>query len=277
MPTVGKNNTLFFNSFALRIIALASVLSDHIALMFLSSSSVLYFIMRTFGRLAFVFFAFFVSEGILYSKNKDKYLLRFSLLYVILQVFIVVANLVDKSFVFRNIFFTLGAMASLLVYLEKKEWKKVYYLIPAVLLLVINVLADIVVIPSLEIFAGDYGLYGMGLILAFYGARKLGTYLLLRYPTESEGEEESNKHRQQIIYNSAASLALVSVSMISFLLSTFGITSFGGGFQSFSLIAIPFIMLYSGKLGHNSKGWRAFYYSFFPLHIILIFVISLII
>ena len=261
----------------LRVIALVAVLSDHIAFVFIPADSVFYFIMRMFGRLAFVFFAFFVSEGILFSKNKDKYLMRFSILYLILQIFIVVANLLDKTFVFRNVFFTLGAMASLLVYLEKKEWRKVYYLIPAALLLVINILADIVVIPAIEIFAGDYGIYGMVLILAFYGARKLGTLLLARYPIEEEGEEEINVRKRQLIYNSTASLALFVVSMLSFILSTYGVTSFGSGFQSFALLSIPFIMLYSGKLGHNSKGWRAFYYSFFPLHIILIFVISLII
>ncbi len=275
---MGKKNTLIFNSFTLRIIALTAVLSDHIALMFVASDSVLYLIMRIFGRLAFIFFAFFVSEGILFSKNKDKYLMRFALLYLILQVFIVVANLVDPTFVFRNVFFTLGAMASLLVYLEKKEWKKVYYLIPAITLLVINILADIVVIPAFEIFAGDYGLYGMALILAFYGARKLGTYLLERYPLDVvDGDEESKRQKEQIIYNSATTLGLFIVSMLSFLLSTYGVTSFGSGFQSFALLSIPFLLLYSGKIGHNSKGWRAFYYSFFLLHIILIFVVSLII
>ncbi len=276
-----KYKHLVLSSFVLKLIAMAAVLSDHIAYGFLDSSSLTYSLMRILGRLAFVLFGFFVSEGVSYSRNKDAYLLRLFALYVVLQIMITGAYLYDKSLSFSNIFATLFATAALLVYFEKREWKKVYYLLPIVALIVINALFVSQNVGYLEIWTGDYLFYGIALILSFYLARKFALYLIAKYPQyDSEGnplsEEEQSAHRQ-VILNATTSVSLLIITFIWYILSVFRMADLDINLQSYALITIPLLLLYNGKLGHNSKGFRIVYYLFFPVHVLILAIITLLI
>lgn len=276
------NRNLILNSFVLKIIAMVAVLSDHIAYAFLSSSSPTYLYMRIFGRIAFILFAFFISEGVTYNKNKDKYLLRLAILYVVMQIFIVGTNLYDPSFIFNNIFATLLASASALVYFEKREWKKVYYLIPIIVISAINYLSGYQGISELEIWAGDYGMYGIAIIFGFYIARQVATILLYKFPPTSDDEDEELSpeevaSKSQVIYNSAASVSLLFITFIWYILNVFSLGSMDFGIQSFGLITLPLLLLYSGKQGYNGKPFRIVYYLFFPVHLIIIALITLLI
>lgn len=267
-----KHKKLFLSSFSLRIIGLLTVLIDHIALLLVPQTTLLYTMMRIIGRLAFPLFAFFIVEGVFHSKQQNKYLLRLLYLYIAIQVFIIGLYFYDASMVLYNIFATLGASAALLIYLEKKDWRKVYYLIPITLLLVINIVTDHTSFQAFALFKGDYGLYGIALILTMYFAHKLIAKLIIKYPNI---DEESS--RDQTLYNSSASLALVFITFLWYVFSAYSITKIDANFQSFSLLLIPFLMVYNGTLGYTSRGWRTFYYLFFPIHIILLALISIIV
>ncbi|MDY0214279.1 MAG: TraX family protein [Bacilli bacterium] len=276
-----NNRHLIFSSFILKIIAMIAVLSDHVAYAFLSSSSPLYIGMRIFGRLAFILFAFFLSEGIIYSRNKDAYLLRLLILYVIMQVLIVGVNLYDSSFEFSNVFFTLFAVGTFLVYFEKKKWSHVHYLVPLLTLLVINYLGVYQNISSLYIYTGDYHFYGIAVIIGFYLARKFASYLLNRYPLVSDLEdgdiEEDIRRKKQVIMNASSSVSLLLITFIWYILSVFNMSDIAMNMQSYAIITIPLLILYNGRLGHNGKTFRIVYYGFFPVHLILLALISLLI
>lgn len=269
-----RRNYLFLSKFTMRLIAIIAVLSDHIAFAFVMPNTALYSVMRIFGRVAFVLFAFFVVEGAVYSKNKDRYLLRLLYLYIIMQVLIVSVNLYDASFIFQNIFLTLGAGASLLVYFEKKEWRKVYYIIPFLLAVTVNVLALNVGIFGLLIYAGDYGNYGLLLIVGFYVTYIFTKKLLAKYNINPTDDATPAFVEPQMILNSAVSIFLLIYTFIYYVLDIYSLTTFDVGMQSFAIITIPLFMFYSGKLGYTSKAWQTIYYVFFPLHIIIIAIIS---
>lgn len=269
---------LVLSSFILKIMAMTAVLSDHIAYAFLASNDPVYLYMRIFGRVAFALFAFFISEGVIKSRNKDRYLLRLLYLYLFMQVAIVAVNIFDPYYAFNNIFATLGASASALVYLEKRDWKKVYYLFPLAILTTINLLVRYARIDTLAIYAGDYGMYGIALIFGYYFARKFAAWFIKRFPILSdEGtplDKKEEAKRKQVIFNSAASLSLLIMTFIWYILSIFDLGLEGFELQSFALLTIPLLLLYSGKLGHNSKAFRIAYYLFFPVHLIILAIIS---
>lgn len=60
----------------------------------------------------------------IHTKNTNKYLLRILYLYLIIQALIIGVLIYDPVIELRNIFATLGAGASLLIYFEKKNGRK---------------------------------------------------------------------------------------------------------------------------------------------------------
>jgi len=45
-----------------------------------------------------------------------------------------------------------------------------------------------------------------------------------------------------------------------------------GGVQGFSLVAVPLLVLYSGKRG--KYRWKAFFYLYYPIHLAMIYGIA---
>lgn len=60
---------------ALKIIALVSMMVDHSAYYLLEHGTVLYGVMRCFGRIAFPVFAFLIAEGFVHTRNRLRYFL----------------------------------------------------------------------------------------------------------------------------------------------------------------------------------------------------------
>ncbi len=98
----------------LKLIAAMAMLCDHIGLIFFSHAIWL----RAIGRLAFPIFAFFISEGCRYTKNRAKYLCTMAILAAIFQIV--------YYFVMHTVYLSIFAtftLSILLVYLLD-EWKK---------------------------------------------------------------------------------------------------------------------------------------------------------
>lgn len=271
------NRHLILNSFTLKIIAMSAVLIDHVALLFINPTLTIYILMRIIGRIAFVLYAFFISEGVIHTKNTNKYLLRISYLYLIIQALIIGVLIYDPVIELRNIFATLGAGASLLIYFEKKEWKKVYYLLPFIIVSTINLLAYFTKDSWFIAFSGDNGFFGLALIIAFYVARKFSIYLLKKYPPSDNTAGEDAEKSAQHVYNVASCVSLLFVASIWYILSVYNSEIPHVALQSFSLISIPLLLLYNGKLGHNSRSWRIIYYSFYPVHVVMLALLFFII
>ena len=58
---------------ALKVIAMISMVIDHVALYLMDDSTVLYETMRCIGRIAFPVFAFLIAEGFIHTRSMYRY------------------------------------------------------------------------------------------------------------------------------------------------------------------------------------------------------------
>ena len=222
----------------LKLIAILSMLIDHIAVVFYSEAAFLtvplftafgseitiYYIMRKIGRLALPIFCFLASEGFLHTRNFKKY--AFSLLIFALISEIPFDLMVGGSLFYpakQNIYFTLllGVLAIYIFENVAHEFKKSVFMIA---------------IALLSIFLRvDYGINGTLLILLMYVLRK-----------------------------HAAAQTILSYPLLS------------GGV--FALAAFIPINMYNGQRGFiKSNILKYGFYVFYPLHITVLVIIKFII
>lgn len=273
MKTTTKR-VLFINAFVLKIIAILSVLSNHINFAFMRPQNVLYTPMIVFGRLAFPLFAFFIVQGIIHSRNRYKYLLRLAYLYIVLQVFALVAYFASGSS-FANIFLTLASGAALLTYIHERRWKRVYLLIPIVIHLTLSIINIFVYHPVLFLFTGDYELYGTAVIIGFYLASIFANLYVRHQGTAYFNDEKAllGTLSAQFAFNIFSSISLFVVHGIWYIFGVFELTNAEPVLQHWALLLMFILPFYNGELGHNSKTWRIIYYLFFPVHLVIIALI----
>ena len=141
------------SSFGLSLIAVASMTVDHIAAVFVTDAT-LYFAMRAVGRLAFMIFAFIISQSVQKSSSIKRFCMR-------LLIFAVISEpIFDLAFYGRlffswhqNIFFTL--LAGVICCAAMKRGKAV------------SAVAVAAAVIIAELLCFDYGGAGVLLIIAF--------------------------------------------------------------------------------------------------------------
>lgn len=210
----------FMNNFTLKIIAIISMVVDHVGYVLLDNDP----ICRAFGRIAFPIFCFLIVEGFFHTRNHMDYLLRLCIFAILSEVpfdltfFGQVVNLHHQ-----NVFITLAIGLASIFCLEEMNNRK-YYVLP------------LLALWGLTYFIhSDYGIGGVLLICAFYITR-----------------------------NSP----LVRIIVCGLLLY-----SFYGNTELYGLIALLPISLYNGKKGPDTK---MFFYWFYPVHLLIIYGLTLI-
>ena len=141
----------------LKLIAMVSMLIDHIAVSLVARSSALYTPMRFVGRLAFPLYCLLLVEGFCHTKDRKRYLLSllgFALISEIPFNMAVAGKIFDLEA--QNVFFTLSiGLASLMMADEGKKRGKEWCLAVGYLL-----------IPMLALLLrSDYNVGGVALIL----------------------------------------------------------------------------------------------------------------
>ena len=145
------------NTFTLKIIAIVSMLVDHIGLVFFPE--VMMF--RIIGRISFPIFAYVLAEGIYYTKDITKYMLRlgiFALLSEIPYDLAVMGSVLEFSH--QNVFFTLF-FAVLMFWAYKKIEHQGLKTGALVVIFLIGIFAC-------QYLNTDYSDIGILLIFAFY-------------------------------------------------------------------------------------------------------------
>ncbi|HEX2986363.1 MAG TPA: TraX family protein [Caproiciproducens sp.] len=147
------------NRFQLKILAVVTMLIDHIGAVFFPQAVLL----RIIGRLSFPIFAFLISEGLTHTSNIKKYFLRLLLFAFISEV---PFDLAFRMSIFnpqsQNIFFTLFFGLAAIYFL-----KAYLYQNPAIAVLLALSMALLA-----EFFNTDYGWFGVAAVIVFYCFRK---------------------------------------------------------------------------------------------------------
>ncbi len=145
------------NSTTLKIIAVISMVIDHVGMLFFPQSAEF----RIIGRLAFPIFAFLIANGVIHTTNFRKYIGRLAIFALISQIpFYIFTRMLGIEGFPLNIFFTL-TLGGLILHLYTRV-KNIY----------ISVLATLGIIVLSHFVNYDYGLYGVMLIVSYYIFRK---------------------------------------------------------------------------------------------------------
>lgn len=230
-------------SFALKWIAVVTMLIDHVGVTLVPNGSVWYIVCRSVGRIAFPLFAFMIAEGYFYTKDFKKYLLRMLAFTVVSEIpFDLMVSGTPVNWDSQSVFVTFTlALCGLYLFDRFAAADKRY---PALLSLLGTALA--------AQFAGsDYGAFGILVVFIFY-----------RYRGE---------RRALVAWFSTCALIFAALNAVSVLPNTRGaLLSMISGFEILALLPI---LLYNRKKGFSSKGWQYFFYVFYPVHMLILYLI----
>ena len=226
------------NRNVLKIIAVITMLIDHVGL-FLFENNVVF---RIIGRIAFPIFAFFIAEGWRYTRNRKRYALWLTVFAVISQIHYALLFEWYKLNILFTFLYTILIIT--LVELYKKETK-----MPSLvknLIVTISLMTMFGFLLLTDLFGWlDYGLIGVLLVLNFYFIKNK-----LRYLTGA-----------RIIVLLTAKLLL------------FGGVVFRNFLSLFALMAIVLLLFYNGEKG--KRNLKNFFYIFYPVHLMIIWLITL--
>jgi hypothetical protein len=235
-----KTRMFGLNNNQLKIIAMVTMLLDHIGVWFFPEVE----IFRILGRISFPIFAYMIAEGCRYTKNRAKHLGLIAAMALAFQVVYFVAM---KS-LYQGILVTFS-LAIITIYAidELVKSKKITdCLLPV--LAIAAVAAFVFVLPVFlkeTDFDLDYGLWGILLPVAVYFlpnrlSRVLGMGMLL---------------------------LIRAIHYTVFPQGTLGIL------QWFSLVSVLLLALYNGERGRAKMKYV--FYIFYPAHLVILYAIEM--
>lgn len=226
------------SSFVLKLIAVITMVIDHIGLCFFPEHEWI----RYIGRISFPLFAFLLTEGFIHTSNKTKYALRLGAFALIAEIPYDLC-VYGKAFDFghQNIFFELLCGFAVMACIEKASQKPVFFALLPVLFLASSYLNL------------SYGIYGIALIAMFY---------ILR---DKPAERAVSAAAVTVFFNGAAALGF------EFLGGSISILSVNFT-QMYAAAATVPLLFYNGEKGRYSFKW--FFYAFYPAHLIVLFLVK---
>lgn len=286
----------FISSFIIKIAALLFMTFDHVGLFLAVTYSYSYNalqvsnVFRSIGRLALPLFIFMIVEGVMHTKSFKKYILRLGAFAILISVVLAIINYGNFGGAAStlggagNIFLDL-TLAALAVYLLMNK----DYLIKSLTLLPLAISIVSFVVKCYETSTGvtvlwyppwlylQYDWFSILLAILFYLSYKFADYYI-SLAKETNGIDESvwmaNGNYQILV----KILQVFSLAVASVLFYSFKYIWPKGVFwdvetQLFAILSGAFILIYNGKRGYNAKWFQYGSYLYYPLHLIVIFII----
>ena len=268
-----------FSGFIIKIIAIIAMTFDHIGYFLETLPDVPVFepLFRVIGRLSFPLFIFLLVEGIRYTKNTAKYFLRLSLLalaFFVGQMFYFYFNR-ESTLVSPAVDLILTATC---VYLLKRKDKFSFLAILPIAWSFVCLFArnyeltnNTTVKWAPFFLRADYTIYGPLLGIAFYYSNILGR-MFLNQKEETKVFVDTTYERTTV--NLISALFLFVVTIIFTLSDKHCLhVIYYLPWELYATLAFIPILLYSGKRGYNAKWFQYGCYFYFPMHLIIIFLI----
>lgn len=227
------------NAFSIKIIAIATMVIDHVGVFLLPGI----FELRMIGRLSFILFAWFIANGAIHSRNSFLYLKRLIILALLSQIpFLLARRQLYPNSIELNIFFTLSLGLSAIIILQRVKN------------LALKVLGVFFMIFLAEKFASgfSYGAYGVITILLFYLFYKNLTIAAVLQAVA--------------IFYFYSRYVLLSGRPLDYFYSVHSISLI----QPLALFSLLLIGLYNRREGPKAK---ILFYLFYPLHFLIIYLL----
>lgn len=221
---------------ALKILAALAMTVDHVGMTLFPGIQA----MRFIGRLAFPIFAFMVAEGCAHTRSMGRYFLHMVVLALVCQSAYTIA--MHSWFLCVPVSFAL----SIPLILTLQTWKKADDG-PSKTLWAVVFLAGVVAVWMLTRYVTlDYGFWGCMMPVA-----------------ASMFRDTDTKLDRNLIHVLAMGAVMVPVALSL------------GSWQWWSMLALPLLLLYSGRRGKYKMKY--FFYIFYPAHLLVIQGISMLI
>jgi hypothetical protein len=231
------------SSFALKVLAMASMLIDHAGVAFeYQMPFPVYILCRTAGRLAMPLFCFMVAEGLFHTRNVKRYLLRLAVFALVSEVpFDRLFNGEWLEFSRQNVGFTLllGLLGILLFDTFAARGQKTAALI-----------AILTAGAAAWFLRSDYSVYGVFYVFIFYYFRG------------------SKSGRAAALAGCVLLMSADSVLGGAYRFAIVGLAA--------TLAAIP-ISLYNNERGRGGRAIQGVFYAFYPAHLLLLYAATLLI
>lgn len=227
------------NAFVLKIIACFTMFIDHVGyIVFDGHSSWFNYV----GRLAFPIFAFQISEGYIYTHDVKKYLLRLILFAFISQIPFLLFHSIINNEPGLNVIFTLFlGLVAIIIYDKYNKFVGVFSAI------IFGIIA--------HFLNSDYSFYGVGITFLFYVFNKNKCLLAISFIIATLMQYS---YLILVYYNYGFEfLKNVFIIYLPYFICT--------------IFSIIIILCYNKKKGPSTKY---FFYLFYPLHMILIYILS---
>lgn len=260
-----KKSRAFINGLALKIIAVALMTLDHVALFFFSGDA--YIAARSVGRLAFPLFVFLAVEGVYHSRHPLRYGLI--LLAAGLAMDLVVWP-IDKRLL-GNVFTDLGCGVLTVGLLKRRDRCSLLAVLP------VSLIALATFWPA--VFHADYGLYGLVMFLLFGLAYELAPRLVARAAERSHLDKEAAAESYDRFYRNALCALLLLAEVCAFYLifrydHDNPLIPFSFNIESWSMFAGLLLLPYNGRRGYHSPVLKYGFYLYYPLHLIALYFLA---
>ncbi len=239
------------SSAGLHILAMIFMLCDHLWATVIPGDHQW---LTAIGRLTFPIFAFLIAEGYFRTRSVKKYALRMLFFALISEI---PFNLMTGGGIFyplhQNVLWTL-LLGLVLIHLNERARQKGRRLWVRILIGAGTTLLGFV--AGYVLFLDYYGV-GVVTVLAFYFLRKRKWWCLI---------------------GQIAALWFLNTQILGGLgadVTLFGHTFFLG-YQGLALLSLIPIWLYRGRKGHSSQTFKYFCYAFYPAHMLVLWILSVI-
>ena len=246
---IKKQIKIGFSSYILHIIAMATMLTDHMYhTLFIDKIW-----MNAVGRITFPIFAFMIVEGYHHTRNVKKYMLR-------LLIFAIISEMpfdlmIDASLFYpfyQNVMWTFFISLCAITLIEKVKSK--YQDNRIILFFLIGLIVIFSYLSGMVMFVDYFG-YGVLTVLTFYFLREKRPWKIL----------------MQIII-----LAYINIVLLGrYSIPLVYVGEFALPVQSLALFSLPVIWLYNGKRGYHSNFIKYIFYAFYPLHMLILALIMI--
>ena len=272
---ISKINRISLSSNALKIIAIITMIIDHIGYYFeLYMNNVIYIVLRAVGRISMPLFAFLLVQGFFHTKDLKKYIIRIFSFAIITQLAIFAVSIFDTREINLSVNMQLNILFSYTLSLitlwiihEKRIIKKYddskNMLVK--ILFVIGIIAIYLFIPF------DYEIYVPLLVVMLYFIEKLKIMIYMQrqnYSVSVKGMlassiSEDKIQKGYILFILLSMLVIITRSMNSM--------------YWYMLLSIIPIYLYNGEKGKSNKRIKWLFYAVFPLQHFLIYLVSVLV
>lgn len=227
---------LKLSSFQLKVFAMIFMVMDHLyTYLNLKGGIDIPIWFGYIGKISAPIFFYLIVEGFFHTRNRKKYMVRLFSFGVLMVGFDLLLGINN------NIFLSLGLSVALMTAIEFGK-KSERYGLSSVLAIGIGLLGMLT----------EASIYGVIMTLIFYFLREKKGWMVFTF----------------ILCSILPVFG--AISMGSYFLESIFIWDY----QWMMILSIPFILLYSGELGLKNKFTKWMFYLFYPLHLIVIILLS---